>query len=38
MQEISEFKKAILSGIPAELPSIQNFDSSINRAPIRKKS
>ena len=37
MQEISEFKKAILSGIPVELPNMQNFDNSINRAPIRKE-
>lgn len=32
----SEFKKAILAGIPAELPSPKPYDQTINHAPKRK--
>ena len=32
-----EFQKLILQGIPNELPKYQNYDNSINHAPIRKQ-
>ena len=35
---ITQFKKAIKQGIPAELPKPQPFDNSINHAPKRKNS
>lgn len=31
-----EFQKIILSGIPAELPAVKEFDKSLNHAPKRK--
>ncbi len=34
--ELKEFQKAILEGIPAELPAPKEWDSSINHAPKRK--
>ena len=34
----TEFKKQILIGIPAELPSIKPFDTILNHAPKRKDS
>lgn len=33
---ISDFQKAILRGIPSELPEPQLYDSTVNHAPIRK--
>lgn len=33
----SEFKQAILEGVPAELPAKKAYDSSINHAPKRKE-
>jgi urocanate hydratase len=33
---MTDFKKAILQGIPSELPAEKPFDSSINHAPKRK--
>ncbi len=33
---IEEFQKAILEGIPKELPEAQPFDDEVNHAPIRK--
>ena len=32
----SDFKSAILEGIPANLPSKRDYDSSISHAPVRK--
>jgi urocanate hydratase len=32
----SDFQKAILQGIPSELPEPQMYDSSVNHAPVRK--
>ncbi len=37
MQKISDFKKSILDGIPKEIPIKNDYDTSLNRAPIRKK-
>ena len=37
MQKISDFKKSILDGIPKEIPIKNDYDKSLNRAPIRKK-
>lgn len=34
--DITTFRKAILEGIPNELPSVKPYDSSINHAPRRK--
>ncbi len=35
--DIKTFQKAILQGIPAELPAKKAYDPNINHAPIRKK-
>jgi urocanate hydratase len=32
----SDFQKAILAGIPVELPKLQPYDTSVSHAPIRK--
>ncbi len=37
MQKISDFKKSILDGIPKEIPIKNDYDTSLNRAPIRKR-
>ena len=37
MQKISDFKKSILDGIPKEIPIKNDYDTSLNRAPIRKE-
>ena len=37
MQKIFDFKKSILDGIPKEIPIKNDYDTSLNRAPIRKK-
>ena len=37
MLNISDFKKSILNGIPKEIPIKNDYDTSLNRAPIRKK-
>ena len=37
MQKISDFKKSILDGIPNEIPIKNDYDTSLNRAPIRKE-
>ncbi|MDA3839026.1 MAG: urocanate hydratase [Candidatus Delongbacteria bacterium] len=34
---INEFQKAIMEGIPKELPELRPYDSSINHAPKRKE-
>jgi len=33
----TDFQKAILEGIPSELPSIRKYDPNINHAPVRKE-
>jgi urocanate hydratase len=32
-----EFQKAVLQGIPEELPALKPYDSSVNHAPVRKQ-
>ncbi|OQX76795.1 MAG: urocanate hydratase [Bacteroidetes bacterium 4484_249] len=34
--ELTDFQKAVLEGIPQELPKLRDYDTSINHAPIRK--
>lgn len=34
--QISDFRKSVMEGIPAELPATQPFDNSVSHAPVRK--
>lgn len=37
MTQVNDFKQEILAGIPEQLPEIQAFDATVNRAPKRKE-
>ena len=34
--ELADFRKAVLEGIPAEIPEKKEFDKEISHAPVRK--
>ncbi len=36
MMELNDFRRAIISGIPDELPPVKPYDRSVSHAPVRK--